>query len=88
MPRNRESEPLNAAQGALGKAIEELMTEKGVTLATLAEAAGVSERRMGDYVRGRGNPGYRTLLKIFIALGVKPGEITTRADELELQQDE
>jgi transcriptional regulator with XRE-family HTH domain len=85
MPRTRRSEPLNAAQGALGKAIEEFMVKKGVTRDKLAQAAGVSERRVGDYIRGRGNPGYRTLLKIFAALDVTPGEAMTRADEIELE---
>lgn len=59
------------------------MKQKGVKRETLAEAAGVSERRIGDYIRGRGNPRYRTLLNIFAALGVTPGEITTRADEIQ-----
>jgi transcriptional regulator with XRE-family HTH domain len=83
MPRERQSEPLNAEQGALGKAIEELMDEREVTREKLADAAEVSERRIGDYIRGRGNPRYGTLLKIFTALGIKPGELLTRADELQ-----
>ncbi|HEY1833518.1 MAG TPA: helix-turn-helix transcriptional regulator [Solirubrobacteraceae bacterium] len=90
MPRKRRSKPLSPEQGALGDAIEELIKKTGVKRDTLADAAGVSERRIGDYIRGRGNPRYKTLLRIFAALGVTPGEIMTRADEIqrELSQEE
>jgi transcriptional regulator with XRE-family HTH domain len=56
--------------------------ERGLSQEALVDAAGVHITVLGDVERGVGNPNYETLLRLARALGVAPGAIVARADEL------
>jgi transcriptional regulator with XRE-family HTH domain len=82
MPRKQELPPLSPEQGALGDAIKAIMAERGINRDELAAALKMEVGQLGKYIRGRGNPRYLTILKICHGLGVEPGVLLTRADEL------
>lgn len=82
MPPPRISKPISAEHGALGRAIEAVLKEKGLTQDALATATGMDIKQLGRYVRGQGNPTYRTVLRISRGLDLEPGELLTIADRL------
>jgi transcriptional regulator with XRE-family HTH domain len=51
--------------------LQEVMTQKGVTLSQLAEKAGVSKARISQVMRPDANPTAKTLARLFHALGEK-----------------
>lgn len=82
MPPRRESKPRSPEHAALGEAVRLTRTEAGLSQEALADAAGLHITVLGDVERGVGNPEYATLLKLAGALGVAPGALVGRADEL------
>ncbi len=83
MPRKRRSKPLSSDQGALGQAIELFIAEdEHMTQEKVAEDSGLNIKQINEFVRGKGNPTYMTLLKLSRGLHVRPGELMTRVDEL------
>jgi transcriptional regulator with XRE-family HTH domain len=81
--RPRTVEPRNAELGALGRAIEQVITERKVTHEGLADGSGVDIKQVGSYIRGRGNPTYLTLRRLCRGLPVSLGELIAIAEELE-----
>jgi transcriptional regulator with XRE-family HTH domain len=53
-----------------------------MTQETVAGESGLNIKQINEFVRGKGNPTYMTLLKLCRGLHVRPGELMTRADEL------
>jgi transcriptional regulator with XRE-family HTH domain len=82
MPPRRQSTPRSAEHAALGEAVRLTRVEAGLSQEALVDAAGVHITVLGDVERGIGNPNYETLLRLARALGVAPGTLVTRADEL------
>jgi transcriptional regulator with XRE-family HTH domain len=82
VPPRRESKPRSPEHAALGEAVRLTRTEAGLSQEALADAAGLHITVLGDVERGVGNPEYATLVKLAGALGVAPGVLITRADEL------
>ncbi len=83
MPRQRTAPPRTLRHATLGQAIELVMAEDArMTLDTVAAESGLDEKQIGTYIRGRGNPGYSTLIKLCEGLHVSPGALLVRADEL------
>ena len=64
MPPERKSKPLSSDRAALMDAINAAMAKNGMTQEMLAEASGVSARKVSDVVRGQGNPSYLNMLKL------------------------
>lgn len=54
----------------LGRRISELRHSKGITISSLADAAGLSTGLVSQIERGNGNPSYLTMLKLAQALEV------------------
>jgi transcriptional regulator with XRE-family HTH domain len=73
-PQNLES------QKALGTAIRELRTKKGVSLEALAGDAGISKNMLSLIERGEGNPSWSTIEGIAGALGISISQLAKRAE--------
>lgn len=65
---------------ALGRAIREVRTERGVSQEGLADQAGMHRTYVGGIERGERNPSYRNIVKLAVALGVQPSELLARAE--------
>jgi transcriptional regulator with XRE-family HTH domain len=87
MPPKRKSKPKSPDHAALGQAIELLIAEDAqMTQDSVADDSGLNIKQVGEFVRGKGNPTYTTLLKLSKGLHVSLGELMTRADELREQR--
>lgn len=62
-------------QPALGKAIRQLRTERGMTQEALAHAAGVTVSHLSIIERGHSNPTWATIKAIAMALGTSMVEL-------------
>lgn len=83
MPPQRKSHPRSSDHAALGQAIELLIAEDArMTQETVAEESGLNIKQVGAFVRGQGNPTYKTLLRLCQGLHVPPGRLMTLTDEL------
>jgi transcriptional regulator with XRE-family HTH domain len=82
VPPRRQSKPRSPEHAALGEAIRAARAGRGLSQEQLADAAGVHVTHLGGVERGVRNPNYATIVKVARALGVTPGAIVTRADEL------
>ena len=80
MPPPRKKKPRTPELGALGKAIEFLRTEAGLSQEQLAERASTDLTQIGGLERGARNPSYSTLLRVAKALKTRAGTIVTLAD--------
>ena len=49
---------------------------------SVAHESGLSLRQVNDYVCGRGNPTFETLVRLCDGLHVSLGELMTRADDV------
>jgi transcriptional regulator with XRE-family HTH domain len=70
-------------QPALGKAIRELRTKRGITQEDLAHEAGVTVGTLSLIERGKSNPAWGTVKRIAKALDKTLGDIATHADTLD-----
>ncbi len=82
MPPRRQSTPRSPEHATLGEAVRLARVDAGLSQEALADAADLHITVLGDVERGVGNPNYETVLKLARALGVAPGALVTRADEL------
>ncbi len=76
-PRPRQNPQ---SQKALGAAIRDLRTKKGVSLEALAADAGVSKNMLSLIERGEGNPSWSTVEGIAAALGLSISQLAKRAE--------
>jgi transcriptional regulator with XRE-family HTH domain len=53
-----------------------------MTLDTMTADSGLDEKQIGTFIRGQGNPTYKTLLKLCDGLYVSLGELMLGAEEL------
>lgn len=82
MPPRRRLKPRSAAHGALGRAIEELRHEAGLTQEALAERVGTEFNRIGELERGATDCRFSTLLRVARGLDVPLNEIAARFERL------
>ncbi len=68
------------SQKALGTAIRELRSKKGVSLEALAGDAGISKNMLSLIERGEGNPSWSTVEGIAAALGISISQLAKRAE--------
>jgi transcriptional regulator with XRE-family HTH domain len=66
---------------ALGRAIRRERERKGMAPVQLAEAAGVSRRRLAALEAGRLDPRYDVMLAVADGLDIDLGALVTRAEE-------
>jgi len=65
---------------ALGRAVRDIRTKKGLTQAELGERSGQQPTYISDIERGVRNPSYESLVELASALGVKLGDIIRAAE--------
>jgi DNA-binding phage protein len=83
MPRQRKSKPLSPDHAALGQAIERRIAEiPWMSQDSIAREAGISQRRVNDFVRGQGNPRFTTLLQLCSGLHLSLEELAARVESL------
>jgi DNA-binding XRE family transcriptional regulator len=74
--------PHEAEEPALGQVIRELREERRLGQGELAVAADVDERRLKALESGQIDADYVLLVRLAKALGVAPGTVVARAEEL------
>ena len=67
----------------MGRAINELRKEKGLTQEELAQRADIHESYISVLESGRRNPTWGTVRRISVGLGISLFELVQRADQLE-----
>lgn len=82
MPPERKSTPRSPEHGALGDAIRLSRERLGFSQEELAGQADIHITHLGGLERGVRNPSYATLVRLSQALGMKPGELVSLADQI------
>lgn len=77
--------PIEQELAALGHAIRRERERKGMTAAELAEAAGVTRRRLAALEGGRNRAVYDLLVAVADGLDVDLGALVSSAEELDRQ---
>jgi len=80
MPARRASP---RPQTALGRAIRELRTERGLSQEAVALDAGIQPSWLSHIEAGRRNPSWSTVQRIAAALGVRVSDVALRAEKIE-----
>lgn len=70
-------------QAALGEAIRQLRTARGITQEDLAHDAQITTSTLSVIERGASNPGWATVRRIARALDVPSAELVTLAERIE-----
>lgn len=78
MPPRRRVKPRSADHAALGRAVEELRREAGLTQEGLAERIGSEFPSVGGVERGTSNPTFTSLLRLARGLEVELSELAER----------
>lgn len=73
--------PLSLRHRALGRAVRALRKERGLTLESLADQAGLSANYVGDAERGERNLSVRALWLLADGLGVPASDLLREAEE-------
>lgn len=73
----------SAAHVALGDAVREFRSRRGISQEALAELSEMHRTYLGGIERGRRNPSYANILKIADALDVRTSDLIRRAEELQ-----
>lgn len=74
--------PRSPAHVALGQAIRQLRVERGLSQERLGLDAGLDRTYVSSIERGHRNPTFDTLVKIADVLGVGPGDLLARWQEI------
>ncbi len=67
---------------ALGRAVQAIRTEHGISQTELAEATGFMQSWISQVERGRRNPSWNNVARLADGLGVSVSELTARAEAL------
>jgi transcriptional regulator with XRE-family HTH domain len=76
------------AHVALGAAVRDLRTLRGISQEDLAHLSGMHRTYLGDIERGQRNPSYTNIRKIAKGLDVKTSDLLARAESFERMGDE
>jgi transcriptional regulator with XRE-family HTH domain len=82
MAAEKKPTPLTQDHVRLGQAIKLVIAEKGLSQIKVANRCKLDVRQINMFAQGHGNPTYLTLLHICDGLGVSPGELLRKAEEL------
>jgi transcriptional regulator with XRE-family HTH domain len=78
MPPHRRAKPRSPDHAALGRAVEELRGETGLTQEELADKINSEFPSLGKLERGTSNPTFSSLLRVADGLGVDLRELIAR----------
>jgi transcriptional regulator with XRE-family HTH domain len=67
----------------LGKAVQLMREQKGMSAEELATASGVPRKRIGALEAGELDPTYELLLRVVDGLGTQPSALVTLAERLD-----
>lgn len=81
-PAGRGQTPERVADARLGRAIRAVRHDRGLTLARVAEAAGLSQPFLSQLELGRTRPSMRSLYRIATALGTTQQSLLAAAGDL------
>ena len=70
------------AHVALGRAVRDLRVRGGISQEELAHLSGMHRTYLGGIERGERNPSFTNLHRLAGALGVRPSELLSRAEDL------
>lgn len=65
---------------ALGRALQAIRTEQGISQTQLAEATGFMQSWISQVERGRRNPSWNNVARLADGLGVSVSELAERAE--------
>lgn len=82
MPPRRRAEPRSPDYAALGRAVEELRREAGLTQEELAERMGVEFPPAGYLDRRRTNPTFSWLLRLARELDIELSDLVERFERI------
>jgi transcriptional regulator with XRE-family HTH domain len=82
MPPRRRVKPRSPDHAALGRAVEELRREAGLTQEGLAERIGSEFPSVGSLERGTSNPTFTSLLRLAHGLNVDLSELVKRFERV------
>jgi transcriptional regulator with XRE-family HTH domain len=66
---------------ALGRALQAVRTERGISQMQLAKATGFMQSWISQVERGRRNPSWNNVARLADGLGVSVSELVARAEE-------
>lgn len=69
------------AHVALGRAVRDFRSQRRISQEDLAHLSGMHRTYLGGIERGERNPSYQNLLRLAEALGVRPSELLSRAED-------
>ena len=75
--------PQRSQAVALGRVLRAVRTERHISQEHLALESGVTRKTISDVETAKVYPRLETLRLLAVVLGVRPGELLDRADELE-----
>lgn len=67
---------------ALGRAVQAIRAEKGISQVQLAAATGFRQSWISDVEHGRRNPSWSSLVRLAAGLGVPASTLVKRAEQL------
>lgn len=73
---------VSTVQAAVGRAVRDLRSSRGMSQEDLAFVSGMHRTYVGSVERGERNPSLIALTRVASALGVRPWELLLRAEEL------
>ncbi|HEU4904821.1 MAG TPA: helix-turn-helix transcriptional regulator [Solirubrobacterales bacterium] len=82
MPPRRRAKPRSPDHAALGRAIQALREEAGLTQEDVATRIGRDSPAVGNLERGTANPTYESLLGLAAGLETELSELFGRAEEI------
>lgn len=82
MPPRRKVKPRSPDHAALGRAVEELRQEAGLTQEELADRMNTESPTVGKLERGVANPTFVSLLRVARGLDIELSEVFERFDRI------
>lgn len=82
MPPRRQAKPRSPDHAALGRAVEELRREAGLTQEELAELIHTEFPPVGNLERGLTNPTFSWLLRLAHGLGIELSDLVERFEHI------
>jgi XRE family transcriptional regulator, regulator of sulfur utilization len=67
---------------ALGRAVQAIRAEKGISQVQLAEATGFRQSWISDVEHGARNPSWRNVVRLAEGLGIRTSALVKRAESL------
>jgi transcriptional regulator with XRE-family HTH domain len=67
---------------ALGRAVQAIRAEKGISQVQLAKATGFRQSWISDVERGQRNPSWSNVVRLAEGLGVRTSALVNRAEDL------